>query len=161
MAGGYMSYPGFIPLSSDEQTSFICEWGQCTHKPVVYLLFGCLDQHLGELILCHQHTDVWKQTIPSMRCGCGEPIDMCQPVQRRDIHPTWLTTLLRDQAARRAGKYLSGVGVPTTVNVQKLTVLPQAGGSISPTVFTPRGNGKWKSMQEMHDYYKWGRKNRA
>lgn len=113
-----MTYPNWIPLSSlsfDEET-FICEWGSCQTKPIDYIVFGCLEQHLGELVLCTQHTTVWVRTLPSMRCGCGEPIDGYKNLLVRDIHPTWLTTLLRDQNARRAGKYLAGVGVPTTVN---------------------------------------------
>lgn len=78
----------------------------------------------------------------TMLCGCGEPVDLFQPVYIRNIHRTWLTTLLRDQNARRAGKYLSNVGVPTTVNTRVPTY-----GALSTN---PRKIGKWKSVEEIY-----------
>jgi hypothetical protein len=153
-----MSYPQSLPLSNDMR--FICEWGQCSTGPSMYIMFGCLEQHTGEVVLCKLHSETWLKTIGTMLCGCGQPIDGAMDLYIRNIHSTWLDTLSRDQNARRAGKYLSGVGVPTSVNVSPPS-LPPPGGSISPTVFTPRGNGKiLKSMKELEEYYKYGRRNK-
>jgi len=156
-----MSYPQFLPLDSNDM-KFICEWGQCGTRPSVYINFGCLEQHTGEVVLCKLHSDTWLKTMHTMLCNCGQPIDGFMDVLTRDIHPTWLDTLRRDQNARRAGKYLSGVGVPTSVNpTPPAPPLPPPGGSISPTVFTPRGNGKiLKSMKELEEYYKYGKRNK-
>ena len=145
-----MSYPNFMPLSSTEETTkFICEWGQCITPPVVYVGYGCLNQHTGEVILCKQHAEVWHKTMGTMLCNCGDPVDTASDILLRDVHPTWRTTLLRDQNARRAGKYLSNVGVPTSVN----TTVAKPSGVINPIV-NPRKIGKWKSMEDLNDYYK-------
>lgn len=140
-------------------TAFICEWGSCASTPTIYLLYGCLEQHTGEEILCKQHSELWARTVPSLRCHCGEPIDIFQPVPVRTIHRTWLDTLLRDQNARRAGKYLSNVGVPTTVNTRKPSgsygVLPKSGGGMIFTPQGPRKNGKFKTMKDLQEHYKY------
>jgi hypothetical protein len=161
------SYPSFMPLSSTEETTkFICEWGQCITPPILCVGYGCLNQHTGEVMLCKQHCEVWMQGMDNMRCPCGDPVDIATDILIRNVHPTWRETLLRDQNARRAGKYLSNVGVPTSVNtqVQKPAlpkILPKIGGGITPIVHTPRSNGKiLKSMKELEEYYKYGRKNK-
>jgi hypothetical protein len=75
-----------------------CDWqgnGGCDSRALEVIVFGCLNQHIKDLPLCHRHAGDWVKTCEQgMICSdCYTPIDyswvMIQTYRlNKDYEPT-------------------------------------------------------------------------
>jgi hypothetical protein len=55
----------------------ICETDNCKKNADLIVVFGCLDQHISDVLLCTEHYIEWEKSLPATICGtCGRRIDI-------------------------------------------------------------------------------------
>lgn len=59
-------------MSSDY---IICETDDCNKNAALVIVYGCLEGHLGDTILCATHYAYLVKQLPATVCGDGHPID--------------------------------------------------------------------------------------
>jgi hypothetical protein len=55
----------------------ICETAGCGSNADLIVVYGCLNQHVSDVILCQPHYLAWEKSLPATICGaCGRHIDI-------------------------------------------------------------------------------------
>lgn len=55
----------------------ICETEHCTKNADLIAVYGCLNQHVSDVIICEDHFKAWLKSLKSSICGsCGTHIDV-------------------------------------------------------------------------------------
>jgi hypothetical protein len=105
---------------------FICEHQTCTEDAYLILVYGCLNYHLEDSLLCNLHYLNWSRQAPKAICG--------QCFLKIEEHEIRLTKRITMQ---RAAKVLN-----RPIQQQKmkgrLRSLPSAWGVTSPPIKPPR-----------------------
>jgi hypothetical protein len=140
-----MTYP--MVFSPEPLLLLDCEWAKCNANGWAFAMYGCLEGHTGELVLCSNHYDQWVAT--TKKCGCGLTIEAVDAIGVKSIHHSWFTDMLRDQSARKVQAHFKHQNLPS--------VFPSIGVNIGP-IRNIRPN--FKNMEELKKYYrykKWDR----
>jgi hypothetical protein len=142
-----------MSLSTEPMVQFDCEWKGCTNTPYAFTIYGCLDGHTAEIILCSNHYDQWITITRTAKCDCGLTIAAIDAIGVRAIHSSWITDLLRDQAARKVQEHFKQQKLPS--------VFPSPGQQKLVNIGSIRNKKppNFKNMEEMKKYYSIRRRN--
>jgi hypothetical protein len=105
---------------------FICEHQTCTEDAHLILVYGCLNDHLEDSLLCNLHYLSWSRQSPKAVCGkCFYKIEE---------HEIRLTQRITMQAATK----VLNRPVQQQKTKNRLRSLPTAWGVTTPPIKPPR-----------------------
>jgi hypothetical protein len=75
-------------------TTLLCETPNCLTPANTILVYGCLNQHINDQILCDAHHKNWEKYRHNTRCGqCAQPIAGHLTHPADTITPPWTRQL--------------------------------------------------------------------